>query len=84
MNAITVTSPFSAAFNVPIYMEDYSDLTGGWKPAERGEANIFGYPLRDLEHFGGYVLFTLLFNAVLFGMMIWMFNSRWRVSTTIQ
>ena len=84
VNSVTVTSPFSAAFNVPIYMEDYSDEYGGWKPAERGEANIFGYPLRDLEHFAGYVAFTLLLNAVLFGLMIWMFNSRWRVSTTTE
>jgi len=82
VNALTVSSPFSAAFNVPIYMDDFSDRNGGWKPAERGQASIFGYPLRDLEHFAGYVTFTLLLNAVLFGLMIWMFNSRWRVSTS--
>jgi ABC-type transport system involved in multi-copper enzyme maturation permease subunit len=84
VNSVTVTSPFSAAFNVPIYMEDYADENAGWKPAGRDQLNFFGYPLRDLRHFGGYVTFTLLLNALLFGMMIWMFNSRWRVSTTTQ
>ena len=81
VNMITVTSPFSAAFEVPLYMDDYGDSSSKWTPARRGEAQFFGYPLRDLQHFGGYVLFTITLNAVLFGLMIWMFNSRWRVSS---
>ena len=84
VNKLTITSPFSAAFNVPIYMDDFSDNEGGWQRAQSGEPQVFGYPLSDLEHFGGYVAFTLLFNCALFGMMIWMFNSRWRVSTSTQ
>lgn len=82
VNSLTITSPFSAAFNIPIYMEDFSDSEGGWKPARPGEPAFFGYPLSDLTHFGGYVTFTLLLNCFLFGMMFWMFNSRWRVSST--
>ena len=84
VNTITVTSPFAAAFNVPIYMEDYSNTDGGWQPAQVGQPQFFGYPLKDIEHFGGYVVFTILLNCVLFGMMIWMFNSRWRVSTSTE
>ncbi|MFT5300186.1 MAG: ABC-type transport system involved in multi-copper enzyme maturation permease subunit [Mariniblastus sp.] len=80
VDSLTVTSPFSAAFNVPIYMDDFTETTQGWQVAESGVANFFGYPLSDLRHFGGYVSFTILLNVVLFGLMIWMFNSRWRVA----
>ena len=82
-SAVTITSPFAAAFELPIYVDDFDiDGAAGWEPASRGESAIFGYPLRDLRHFGGYVLFTLTLNASLFGLMIWMFNSRWRVSSS--
>ena len=82
-SAITVTSPFAAAFELPIYVDDFDiDGAAGWKPASTGETQIFGYPLKDLRHFGGYVAFTLTLNATLFGLMIWMFNSRWRVSSS--
>ena len=84
VNATTVTSPFSATFNVPIYMDDFDTGAGGWDRASANAPNFFGYPLEDLKHFGGYVLFTVLFNGVLFGLMTWMFNSRWRVSTSTQ
>ena len=82
-SAVTVTSPFAAAFELPIYVDDFDiDGAAGWQPAKSNEASIFGYPLKDLQHFGGYVLFTLTLNATLFGLMIWMFNSRWRVSSS--
>ncbi|MDG1874138.1 MAG: ABC transporter permease subunit [Mariniblastus sp.] len=84
VSAMTVTSPFAAAFQVPIYMDDFDDVGQNWIPAVSGQAQIFGYPLDDLAHFGGYVTFTLTLNAILFGMMIWMFNSRWRVSNSTQ
>ncbi len=84
VNVVTISSPFAAAFNVPIYMDDYENSDRGWVRATSGQANFFGYPLSDLRHFGGYVAFTLSLNAILFGLMIWMFNSRWRVSTSTQ
>ena len=78
VSAMTVTSPFAAAFQIPIYMDDFdNDRLQQWTPAFEGQANFFGYPLADLAHFGGYVSFTLILNATLFLMMIWMFNSRW-------
>ena len=82
VNSLTVTSPFAAAFNFPIYMEDFADSSRGWKPAESGTAQIFGYPLHDLQHFAGYVGFTLVFNGILLSLMVWMFHSRWRVSSS--
>ncbi len=83
VNSLTITSPFAAAFNVPIYMDDGDDGRKKWERASRSDRSQFmGYPLKDLRHFGGYVTFTLLINGVLFGLMIWMFHSRWRVSSS--
>ncbi len=79
VNATTVTSPFSAAFNFPLYVDDMTTSETIWSRETTG-TSIFGYPLRDLQHFGGYVLFTTLFNMMLFGLSYWMFNSRWRVA----
>ncbi|MFK7765650.1 MAG: ABC transporter permease [Mariniblastus sp.] len=84
VNVATISSPFAAAFQVPIYMDDFENSERGWKRATASQSQFFGYPLSDLRHFGGYVLFSLSLNAILFVMMIWMFNSRWRVSTSTQ
>ena len=82
VQATTITSPFAAAFEFPIYMDDLASDSSNWKRAVGGEASIFGYPLQDLKHFGGYVTFTTILNVILFLLMIWMFNARWRVSTS--
>ncbi len=79
--ASTVTSPFMAADQVPIYADDFLDKER-WSRASVGELQFFGYPLADLRHFGGYVGFAVFLNTCLFLAMIWMFNSRWRVSTS--
>ena len=79
----TITSPFAAAFNFPIYMEGLEKQSNRWSRANSQDTGQWmGYPLNDLRHFGGYVLFTLGFNATLFKLMIWLFGARWRVSTT--
>ena len=83
VNAMTIASPFAAAFNVPIYMDVGDDGQNKWNRASRSDRFQFmGYPLRDLRHFGGYVTFTVILNCILFGLMIWMFHSRWRVSAS--
>lgn len=83
VNVTTVASPFAAAFNVPIYMDVGDDGRTKWNRASRSERFQFmGYPLKDLRHFAGYVTFTVIFNGILFGLMIWMFHSRWRVSSS--
>jgi hypothetical protein len=56
-------------------------MTIDWQPRLAGSSGFLKYRFEDLYHFGGYVGFTVLFNAVLLGLMIWMFNSRWRVSS---
>lgn len=61
-----VVSPFSAAFAVPI---DVST-----------SIEEFTYDSRSWFLFGGYLLFSLAFNASLLAAMVWMFTARWRVS----
>ncbi|MEM7784538.1 MAG: ABC transporter permease subunit [Planctomycetota bacterium] len=85
VNTVTVTSPFSAAFNVPLYMEEFGvEAKTRWTRASESELAFLGYRLTDLRHFGGYVTFTVILNGLLFVMMIWMFNSRWRVASSSQ
>jgi ABC-type transport system involved in multi-copper enzyme maturation permease subunit len=61
---LTVTSPFAAAFDVPLEfdMPGIEDPEGSWQ-------HVFGY-------FG----FSAALNACLMGAMIWLFNTRWRVA----
>lgn len=76
----TITSPFAAAFNLPLYVTDYRTDQPAWTRAAPGQPNILGYPLSDLFHFGGYLVFTLALNLVLFLVMVRLFQSRWRVA----
>ncbi len=78
---LTISSPFAAAHRVPIYVDDLADMNN-WSKPSIGDAQMFGYKLADLRHFGYYVSFTLGLNCILFGLMIWMFNNRWRVSSS--
>ena len=66
---------------MPLFVDDYHDMTIKWSPKSKGESGILRYRWSDLAHFGGYVGFTVLLNAVLLGSMVWMFNSRWRVAS---
>ena len=76
---LTVTSPFMAAKEFPLYVENANgDLI--WEPARRGEKAIGKYPLSDLVHFGCYTVFTILLNTVLFIWTFFRFVVRWRVS----
>ncbi|MEZ6096838.1 MAG: ABC transporter permease subunit [Pirellulaceae bacterium] len=79
----TIASPFSAAHEIPIFVDDITDSMARWERASLGTSGSFwGYSFVDLQHFGAYVLFSVIFNAVVFVSMIWMFHSRWRVSST--
>lgn len=79
----TIASPFGAAFNFPLYIENFSSDENSviWERTT-GEGQVFGYPYSDLTHFIGYVVFTLSLNLILFVAMNWMFHARWRVSTS--
>ena len=78
----TITSPFAASFGLPLYVDDFHNMTIDWQPRQRDELGFMRYAFADLAHFAGYVGFTILLNAVLMGLMVWMFNSRWRVSSS--
>jgi ABC-type transport system involved in multi-copper enzyme maturation permease subunit len=64
IRSLTVTSPFAAAFFVPLEFNtpEMDDLVGSWP-------HVFSY-------FG----FSATLNACLMGAMIWLFNTRWRVA----
>jgi ABC-type transport system involved in multi-copper enzyme maturation permease subunit len=80
---VTIPSPFAAVLNVPLYLE--SDRMGTmenlWRP-DTSVPNLFGYPLRDLAHFGYYCLFTVAVNLLLTAASLIQFASRWRVSSS--
>ena len=61
-----MTSPFSAAFAVPLNMD---------MAAEADEIDYGNWPL-----FGAYFGFTASMNVFLLVSMIWLFNVRWRVA----
>jgi ABC-type transport system involved in multi-copper enzyme maturation permease subunit len=78
VSGLTITSPFAAAFNLPLRVTN----TEGRMTGSDSTIGLLGIDLIELQHFGGYVSFTLLLVVVLFGMMVWMFHSRWRVSAS--
>ena len=80
--ASTVTSPFAASFAVPLFVDDHHGMTMNWSPKTSSESGFLRYRFSDLIHFAGYVGFTVLLNSILLGLMVWMFNSRWRVSSS--
>ena len=82
VNLMSATSPFAAAHNLPLYVDDFSaDGEQMWQVATGDEASFFHYPLKDLVHFACYLGFTIVLNGVLFACMLYNFNSRWRISS---
>ena len=65
VRAMGMTSPFSAAFAVPLTVE-----AGGEILEHRGNWLIYF----------GYIAFSLLLVCTLLGLMVWMFHTRWRVA----
>lgn len=65
-----ITSPFSAARNVP-FQERFSSAAGA--PGDIGNPG-------DWLLVWGYIFFTSGLNVALLAVMIWLFNTRWRVS----
>jgi hypothetical protein len=68
VEAVSITSPFVAAFAVPLDMgfesveDDATRASGTWRP------------------FAGYVLFTALLATLLLVLMTRLFKTRWRVA----
>ena len=62
-----VTSPFSASFEIPLYMDAVDDAT-----ISSGSHWFF---------FLGHASFSITLNLLLLAAMIWLFNTRWRVAS---
>ena len=68
---VGVTSPFAAAFSVPLTSSDALSDNDPWM-------NDYFPPSWALV--GGYFAFSFLLISILSLLMIWLFNTRWRVS----
>ena len=62
-----VLSPFSAVFSMPLDFEDIG----------RESINLVG---GGYEIFGGFVLVSVVYNALLMLLLVWLFKTRWRVA----
>ncbi|MEQ1905468.1 MAG: ABC transporter permease subunit [Pirellulaceae bacterium] len=81
-HAATMASPFAAAHQIPLFVDSMTG-TNIWARASFGDKEaVLGYRFVDLVHFGGYLGFTVLLNLTVFLLMVWMFHSRWRVSSS--
>ena len=75
--AMTITSPFAANLLIPLEIDSLTNLSSGFSE------QWLTFDVWKYWHFGAYVLFTLGLNGVLLGVMVWMFNSRWRVAKVV-
>lgn len=64
----SVSSPFSAIHSLPLEMK--RDRTSGETRGRSGEWSLFFF----------HILFTVGFNTIVLGAIIWLFNVRWRVT----
>jgi ABC-type transport system involved in multi-copper enzyme maturation permease subunit len=64
------TSPFEAIRSIPVEL----------KPSGENSTDALGVLPNDWRLFAGYCAFTIGLNLLLLGVMIWLFNTRWRVS----
>lgn len=67
-----VASPFAAAFSVPLDIETLDRVVDQYGRDVEDK--------RDWSMFFGYLAFTTVQNSLLLLTMIWLFNTRWRVS----
>ena len=68
-------SPFSAAFSVPLKLDAFERRSS---TSLNDPASLAGQQSWALYFL--YVAFTLLMTAALLAVMVWLFNTRWRVS----
>lgn len=69
VKSLGFSSPFVTAFSVPLEMT----AVGQSREDARATPNSW-------HMFGAYCAFTIALNGALLGVMIWLFNTRWRVS----
>ena len=70
---VSLTSPFAAAFSVPLKRDPIDDFGPAAENLDTRRLFPHSWPIPI-----SYLTVTGLMNAVLLGMMTWLFNSRWR------
>lgn len=81
IHRLTITSPFATAFNVPFDVVELPDEQKPWIPPKEGEADFLGYRWSDWSMFAQYCGFTLALNGGFMLVMVWLFTTRWRLSS---
>jgi ABC-type transport system involved in multi-copper enzyme maturation permease subunit len=71
------TSPFAAAQAVPL---DAGDVSRNTAPQSQNQSRALAQSIGNWPLFFGYVGFTLALNGGLLLVMMWLFNTRWRVA----
>jgi hypothetical protein len=72
-NLASITSPFSVAMALPLHgSREQQEVYGTGSSPEDAATGWITLAL--------HVLFTVLLNAALIGLMVWLFNVRWRVT----
>ena len=69
---IAITSPFAAAFSVPLKVDEFADLD------RQPEALRYFPPSWDM--WATYMGSAVLLNGFLLSGMLWLFRTRWRVA----
>lgn len=65
-------SPFTATFALPLVI----DRSGRWDNSTAEAAQAVGEPLLFFAHLG----WSVVFNGAMFGLLMWLFKTRWRVA----
>jgi len=85
----TVASPFSASFNVPLTIIEKDSTESADRIMDFNSVNTLPAepPVTSVRRgswglYSGYILFTSLLNAACLGVMVWLFQDRWRVSSS--
>lgn len=74
-----VISPFSTSLKIP-YFDRNQESFATFDPAF-GSPDFLFYRFSDWTPLAAFLVTTIIGNAVLVAMMLWLFRSRWRVST---
>ncbi len=75
-------SPFGIAREIPLETDYMDENNGVLNEKNLKPLKVAGYVVGPWFPFGVYFFSTLGINLVLLGLMVWMFNSRWRVSSS--
>jgi hypothetical protein len=72
IHRVAISSPFAAAFSVPLNIDPQDE-------AARGDDRPPFFP-HSWAFVAGFFGWFIVFNGTLMVLMIWLFNTRWRVS----